>query len=151
MNLGGLNDLYRQLIIDHPQHPHHHGELPAASQTITLNNPTCGDVIKLAVTFADDRIEQIAFSGEGCSISQASASMMTDLVQGQTRAQAKKEIQVFLEMLMENPEATQDDPDELLGDAAVLAAVVKFPARIKCATLAWKALEQAISEEEAHE
>lgn len=151
MNLGGLNDLYRQLIIDHAQHPHHHGELPAASQTITLNNPTCGDVIKLAVTFADDRIEQIAFSGEGCSISQASASMMTDLVQGQTLTQAKKEIQVFLEMLMENPAASQDDPDELLGDAAVLAAVIKFPARIKCATLAWKALEQAISEEEAHE
>lgn len=146
MNISQLNDLYRQLIIDHAQHPHHHGELAQADQQINLNNPTCGDVIDLQVIFENEYIKKIAFSGDGCSISQASASMMCDLVKGQSTAQAKQEIAVFLEMLMNNP----DEPSETLGDAAVLAAVVKFPARIKCATLAWKALEQAITQEEDH-
>lgn len=145
MKISQLNDLYRQLIIDHAQHPHHHQPLTTVSQTVSLNNPTCGDVIQLQVQFGEQQqIAQVAFGGDGCSISQASASMMCDLVSGQTVAQAKKEIAVFLEMLMNNP----DEPSEILGDAAVLAAVVKFPARIKCATLAWKALEQAIAQEE---
>jgi SUF system FeS assembly protein, NifU family len=146
MKISQLNDLYRQLIIDHAQHPHHHGQLPQADQSVNLNNPTCGDVIDLQVVFKDQQISEVAFSGDGCSISQASASMMCDLVQGQTISQAKQEIAVFLEMLMNNP----DEPSDILGDAAVLAAVVKFPARIKCATLAWKALEQAITQEEQH-
>ncbi|MFD1464649.1 Fe-S cluster assembly sulfur transfer protein SufU [Lapidilactobacillus mulanensis] len=145
MSLGNLSDLYRQLILDHAQHPHHRGELANANQTISLNNPTCGDVVNLSVEINDDQIKDIAFSGDGCSISQASASMMTDLVKGQSTAQAKKEIATFLEMLMGNPD--EKDVDDL-GDAAILATVVKFPARIKCATLAWKALEQAIGEAE---
>lgn len=144
MKLDSLKELYRQLILDHAQHPHHYGQLAAADQQVRLNNPTCGDVIKLDVAFDANRqhIAKIAFSGEGCSISQASASMMCDLVSGQTLAQAKQEIEIFLELLMANPEVNTAQ----LGDAAVLAAVVKFPARIKCATLAWKALEQAIME-----
>lgn len=144
MNLDSLKELYRQLILDHAQHPHHYGKLKAADQQVQLNNPTCGDVIELAVTFDTNRehIQKIAFSGEGCSISQASASMMCDLVSGQTLTEVKQEIQIFLELLMANREVNADQ----LGDAAVLAAVVKFPARIKCATLAWKALEQAIME-----
>lgn len=149
MNLGNLSDLYRQLILDHAQHPHHHGELASADQIVTLNNPTCGDVIKLQVELKDNQVAGLAFSGDGCSISQASASMMTDLVKGQSIPEVQHEIATFLEMLMGNNDADEDV--DALGDAAVLATVVKFPARIKCATLAWKALEQAIGEANNHE
>lgn len=148
MNLGHLSDLYRQLILDHAQHPHHRGQLATANQTVNLNNPTCGDVIELSVELKNDRVADIAFNGDGCSISQASASMMTDLVKGQPIAQVRAEIATFLEMLMNDPEV--EGADEL-GDAAILATVVKFPARIKCATLAWKALEQALGEARQHE
>lgn len=148
MNLGHLSDLYRQLILDHAQHPHHRGQLATANQTVNLNNPTCGDVIELSVELKNDRVADIAFNGDGCSISQASASMMTDLVKGQPIAQVRAEIAIFLEMLMNDPEV--EGADEL-GDAAILATVVKFPARIKCATLAWKALEQALGEAQQHE
>ncbi|GEL13212.1 Fe-S cluster assembly protein NifU [Lapidilactobacillus concavus DSM 17758] len=148
MNLGHLSDLYRQLILDHAQHPHHRGQLATANQTVNLNNPTCGDVIELSVELKNDRVADIAFNGDGCSISQASASMMTDLVKGQPIAQVRAEIATFLEMLMNDPEV--EGADEL-GDAAILATVVKFPARIKCATLAWKALEQALGEAQQHE
>lgn len=148
MNLGHLSDLYRQLILDHAQHPHHRGQLATANQTVNLNNPTCGDVIELSVELKNDRVADIAFNGDGCSISQASASMMTDLVKGQPIAQVRAEIATFLKMLMNDPEV--EGADEL-GDAAILATVVKFPARIKCATLAWKALEQALGEAQQHE
>ena len=148
MNLGHLSALYRQLILDHAQHPHHRGQLATANQTVNLNNPTCGDVIELSVELKNDRVADIAFNGDGCSISQASASMMTDLVKGQPIAQVRAEIATFLEMLMNDPEV--EGADEL-GDAAILATVVKFPARIKCATLAWKALEQALGEAQQHE
>ena len=148
MNLGHLSDLYRQLILDHAQHPHHRGQLATANQTVNLNNPTCGDVIELSVELKNDRVADIAFNGDGCSISQASASMMTDLVKGQPIAQVRAEIATFLEMLMNDPEV--EGADEL-GDAAILATVVKFPARIKCATLAWKSLDQALGEAQQHE
>lgn len=80
MALSKLDNLYRQVILDHSSHPHHHGTLDASSQTIELNNPTCGDVIELDVAIEDGVIKDIAFQGSGCSISTASASMMTDAV-----------------------------------------------------------------------
>ena len=83
-----LDNLYRQVILDHSSHPHHHGTLDASSQTIELNNPTCGDVIELDVAIEDGVIKDIAFQGSGCSISTASASMMTDEVLGKTIAEA---------------------------------------------------------------
>lgn len=140
MALSKLDNLYRQVILDHSSHPHHHGSLTESSQYIEMNNPTCGDVIHLELNVVDDVIEQAAFSGSGCSISTASASMMTDAIIGKTTDEATRLITTFSEMVQgEHPEHTRE-----LGDAAMLSGVAKFPARIKCATLAWKALEKAL-------
>ena len=118
MALSKLDNLYRQVILDHSSHPHHHGQLQDG-ETVDLNNPTCGDVIKLSLKLDGGTITDIAFDGSGCSISTASASMMTDTVIG------KKS-------------------EEKLGDGALLSGVAKFPQRIKCATLAWNALKKAL-------
>lgn len=141
MALSKLDNLYRQVILDHSSHPHHHGVLDDATNQIELNNPTCGDVIQLQLVEQDGIIQDIAFAGSGCSISTASASMMTDAVIGQPVAEANRLIGEFLELVQ-----GEDIDDEALGDAAMLSGVAKFPARIKCATLAWKALERALLE-----
>jgi nitrogen fixation NifU-like protein len=140
MALSKLDNLYRQVILDHSSHPHHHGTLKDSSQKIELNNPTCGDVIELAVDVQDNIIKDITFQGSGCSISTASASMMTDAVLGKTVTEAQQLAEDFSQLVLGN----EVESDEKLGDAAMLSGVAKFPARIKCATLAWKALEQAI-------
>lgn len=140
MALSKLENLYRQVILDHSSHPHHHGTLDDSSKKIEMNNPTCGDVIELQVDIQDDIIKDIAFSGSGCSISTASASMMTDAVIGKTVAEAEELAEAFSQLVQGNEVAD----DEKLGDASMLKNVSKFPARIKCATLAWKALEKAV-------
>lgn len=139
MALSRLENLYRQVILDHSSHPRNFGELADANGSIELNNPTCGDVIQLHVRLVGDRIEEAKFSGHGCSISTASASMMTEQVKGKTVAEAKQMIEEFL-LLVQGvvPEHSH------LGDAEVLGGVSKFPARIKCATLSWKALERIL-------
>lgn len=144
MALSRLDNLYRAVILDHSSHPHHQGTLPSATNQLELNNPTCGDVIQLQLQLAGDVIEDARFSGHGCSISTASASMMLDAIIGATEKEALERIHQFLEMVQGNPIAD----DKALGDAAMLSGVAKFPARIKCATLAWKALERAIIERE---
>ncbi|MTD38565.1 SUF system NifU family Fe-S cluster assembly protein [Erwinia sp. CPCC 100877] len=140
MALSKLDNLYRQVILDHSSHPHHHGSLTESSQKIEMNNPTCGDVIELQLAIENNIIKDIAFNGSGCSISTASASMMTDVVIGKTLAEAEVLAENFSQLVQGNEVAD----DEKLGDAAMLSGVAKFPARIKCATLAWKALEQAV-------
>ncbi|CAM3329931.1 Fe-S cluster assembly sulfur transfer protein SufU [Vagococcus fessus] len=143
MALSRLDNLYRQVILDHSSHPHHHGELEEADAQIELNNPTCGDVIQLHLKLDDNQtIKDIKFSGSGCSISTASASMMTDAVIGKTTAEALDLINSFSELVQGKDVANLD----ALGDAQMLAGVAKFPARIKCATLGWKALEKGIHE-----
>lgn len=142
MALSKLDNLYRQVILDHSSHPHHHGVLDDATNQIELNNPTCGDVIQLQLIEKDGIIQDIKFDGSGCSISTASASMMTDAVIGQTVEEAERLIGEFLELVQ-----GEDIDDEALGDAAMLSGVAKFPARIKCATLSWKALERALLEQ----
>lgn len=147
MGLSKLDQLYRQVILDHSSHPHHHGTLDhdhdhGDLHEIELNNPTCGDVINLQLELSDGKISDIAFSGSGCSISTASASMMTDLMLGKTPEQAKELVAQFSHMVAGEDEAAGDIDD--LGDAALLSGVAKFPARIKCATLAWKAVYQAL-------
>lgn len=142
MALSKLDNLYRQVILDHSAHPHHHGHLQQATNQIELRNPTCGDVLQVEVALADNKISDIAFSGDGCTISQASASMMTDAVLGKTPAEAEEMVQVFSEMIIgDHPKLDT----QILGDAAILNGVAKFPARIKCATLAWKALNNALT------
>ncbi len=142
MGLSKLDQLYRQVILDHSQNPHHYGTLDESTRTIELNNPTCGDVIQLHFLIEGNRITDIRFSGHGCTISKASASMMTDLMVGKTLEEALQLEKQF--SLLVQGEEVQDV--EELGDAILLSGVAKFPARIKCATLSWKALEKALSE-----
>lgn len=144
MALSKLDNLYRQVILDHSSHPHHHGSLENSSQRIELNNPTCGDVIHLELETEKGVIKDIAFSGHGCSISTASASMMTDAVLGKTLEEAIALSEDFSQLV----QGKDISELEKLGDAAMLGGVAKFPARIKCATLAWKALEKALEDPE---
>ncbi|OJG19075.1 NifU family SUF system FeS assembly protein [Enterococcus canis] len=132
------------MILDHSSHPHHHGSLSDSTQKIEMNNPTCGDVIQLELDVQEGVIKDIAFSGSGCSISTASASMMTDAVIGKTVAEAEALAADFSQLVQGEPVANEEE----LGDAAMLSGVAKFPTRIKCATLAWKALGRAIADEE---
>ncbi|KRL67854.1 iron-sulfur cluster assembly scaffold protein for SUF system, SufE2 [Companilactobacillus versmoldensis DSM 14857 = KCTC 3814] len=135
-----MDNLYRQVILDHSAHPHHHGKLDDSTNQIELKNPTCGDVLQLDVKVKDNKIADIAFSGYGCTISQASASMMTDAVMNKDIDTAEDMVEDFSNMIL--GEKTDTD---ILDDAATLKGVSQFPARIKCATLAWKALHKALN------
>lgn len=142
MALSKLDSLYRAVILDHSANPRHAGELQTGC-VIDLNNPTCGDVIRLTVEFDDDndeKISDIAFSGHGCTISTASASMMTELVIGKSKSEALRLAEIFSEMVT----GKKDEAQEELGDAQFLAGVSKFPSRVKCSTLAWNALKKAL-------
>ncbi len=141
MALSKLDNLYRAVILDHSSNPRHAGELQTGCM-VDLNNPTCGDVIRLTVELDGDNISNIAFSGHGCTISTASASMMTVAVLGKTKAQALELAKLFSAMVT----GEEDERQETLGDAQFLAGVSKFPARVKCSTLAWNALKKALDE-----
>lgn len=143
MALSKMDNLYRQVILDHSAHPHHHGELSDSTNQIELKNPTCGDVLQLDVKVENNKITDIAFSGYGCTISQASASMMTDAVMDKDVDTAETMVEDFSNMILGEKTDTQ-----ILSDAAVLKGVSQFPARIKCATLAWKALHKALKNKE---
>lgn len=145
MALSKLDNLYRQVILDHSSHPHHRGSLGKSTLSVQMNNPTCGDVIHLEVEVADGVIKDIAFDGSGCSISTASASMMTDAVIGK-RVEEIGDLTLMFSDLVQGKEVPEA---ERLGEAEVLAGVSKFPTRIKCATLAWKALNKAVNESES--
>lgn len=145
MSASDLEDLYRDILLDHYRHPRNHGKLPVpASCSADGANPLCGDQLSLELTLEDDRIVDIAFSGNGCSISQASASMMTEYVKGRTTAEARGGIDAFQRMMVEG-----EPLGEEFGDIEALVGVAKFPVRVKCASLAWKTLEQALSAGEA--
>ncbi|MCY0875847.1 MAG: SUF system NifU family Fe-S cluster assembly protein [Firmicutes bacterium] len=132
-----LDDLYREVIMDHYTHPRNKGMISPEALTVELKNPTCGDEITLQLLVEDDRVKDVRFEGTGCSISMASASMMSEAVKGKSVAEAKQISEEFRK-LMKGQEA---DPD-LLGDLESLGGVSRFPARIKCATLAWNALDR---------
>jgi len=137
-----LDELYQELILDHHRNPRGRGVLVAADATSSLFNPLCGDEVSIAVKHRDGRLGQIAFDGHGCSISQASASMMTELCQGRSLEEAHSLVQAFTRMMK-----GEADPAELerLGDAVALEGVQRFAARIKCAMLAWEAMEQCLA------
>ena len=141
MALSKLDQLYRQVILDHSQHPHHEGLIEEATDQIELTNPTCGDVIQLQLRIKDGIVKDIRFSGHGCTISRASASMMTEVMTGKTKEEAFELAHLFSELVQGKEVSKVED----LGDAALLNGVAKFPARIKCATLSWKALEKALT------
>jgi nitrogen fixation NifU-like protein len=144
--LSKLNELYgskfeQMAIRDHADNPRHAGELHVGCM-VDLNNPTCGDVIRLTVDIESDKIKDIAFSGHGCTISTASSSMMTELVLGKTTEEALALAEMFSKMVTGEEIV---DPD-VLGDAQFLKGVAKFPQRVKCATLSWNALKKAIAQ-----
>jgi nitrogen fixation NifU-like protein len=135
-----LEDLYRDILLDHYRSPRHRGHLEDANRQADGSNPLCGDQISVeAHVGADGRIDEVAFTGTGCSISQASSSMMTVYVQGHTTDEALHAVETFQRMML-----TGEAPDDDLGDIEALAGVAKFPVRVKCASLAWKTLEQAL-------
>lgn len=148
MALDDLNFLYRQVIMDHAQSPRNHGGLESPQFTMELLNPTCGDAIQVHASLKDERLDQIRFTGHGCSISLASASMMTQALKGKTVEEAKELIDAFNHLL--KGEKVSEENEEKLGDAYYLEGVKKFPARYKCAVLAWKALEMSFSQAGSH-
>ncbi|MFC7322186.1 Fe-S cluster assembly sulfur transfer protein SufU [Halobacillus campisalis] len=146
MSFNNLDTLYRQVIMDHYKNPRNRGAVEGDHLTVDMNNPTCGDRIQLQLQVEDGIVEDAKFDGEGCSISMSSASMMTQAIKGKSVDEALKMSHVFSEMMLGN-DVENDNLD--LGDIEALQGVAKFPARIKCATLAWKAMEKGVDEEEA--
>ena len=143
MGLSRLDMLYRQVVLDHSNSPRHYGLSNEMTHQLELNNPTCGDVITLQLKIADNRVVDARFEGSGCSISMASASMMTEVVIGKTEKEALELAEEFSQLV----QGKEIEDIKALGDAGLLKGVSKFPARIKCATLGWKALEKGIIEQ----
>lgn len=138
-----LTSLYQELILEHYRHPRNKGELANHTVEAHVANPVCGDEVKIQILLDGDRIEEIAFDGQGCSISQASVSMMTALVKGTERSEAIRLADVFTDMMHDGGDAS---PDKSLGDLRALQGVSKFPVRIRCALLAFDALRNALGE-----
>ena len=143
-----LRELYQSVILDHSRKPRNFGELHGEGCVhVHGDNPSCGDEIDVYVKFTGDgAVEDIKFSGQGCAISQASASMMTKKIKGQPRATAAKIASVFRGIV--TGEDRQPQEEEALGELILLEGVQHFPQRVKCAMLAWRALEQAMNEKE---
>ncbi len=136
-----LEELYQTVILDHSRRPRNFGELADADVHVHGDNPSCGDEIDLGVKFGPDgSLAEIKFSGHGCAISQASASLMTMKLKGKSRAAAEEMASAFRDLVA----SEGDDSPPSLGDLQLLRGVRKFPQRVKCAMLAWRALEQAL-------
>ena len=146
----GLEDLYREIILDHYRTPRNRGELPPPAAHAVGHNPLCGDEIDVYLQVEGDTVTDVKVGGQGCSISQSSASMMSQAVKGKSVAEVRALVRRFKGMMSieeEAPEGEQNlDADVKLGDLEALQGVVKFPVRIKCATLAWNTLLEAMSE-----
>jgi nitrogen fixation NifU-like protein len=135
--------LYQEMILDHYRRPRNKGTLERPDASVEVKNPLCGDEIGLQVAFDGDSVGDLRFSGRGCSISQASASMMTQLVKGKSVGEIGAIRKQFRDLMLGNA-AAADDPR--LGSLRALSGVARFPARVKCALLAWNALESALAE-----
>lgn len=137
-----LSDLYQEIILDHYKHPHNAHAMADATHIAEGHNPLCGDDIKVFLKIKEGRIVDVSFVGEGCAISKASASLMTDRIKGKTLSELKAESTFVREILnaQEDPKLNLED----VGDLAALSGVRQFPARIKCATLPWHAVEAAL-------
>ena len=142
MNFNNLNQLYRSVIMDHYKNPRNKGVLEEGTMTVDMNNPTCGDAIRLTLDVQDGIVRDAKFDGEGCSISLSSASMMTEAIKGKSLEDALGMSEEFSKMMLGED---YDIPEEY-GDIEALSGVSQFPARIKCATLTWKALEKGVKE-----
>ena len=137
-----LVDLYQDIILDHNRHPRNSRKIHAATHQSEGINPLCGDEVTIYLDLIDEKITDISFQGQGCAISQASASLMTEMLKGLDLDETRQHSKILHDLL----NSEEDAQDALLkyGNLAALSGVRKFPARIKCATLAWRALEAAL-------
>ena len=140
-----LSQIYTELIMEHSQSTHNRRHLDHIDSSERGHNPSCGDDIVLELKFNGDIIEEAAFTGSGCAISQASTSMMIDVISGKTKEEALKLVETFISMIKR--EITDDEELEKLEDAIVLKNISNMPARVKCAVLAWHTLKEAMKEE----
>jgi nitrogen fixation NifU-like protein len=138
-----IEELYQEVILDHSRRPRNFGELPEATVRVHGDNPACGDEIHLGVKFdSDGGLQDIKFSGRGCAISQASASLMTMKLKGKSRSEVMEMLRAFHDLVTND---TTEAPKKL-GDLRVMKGVRNFPQRVKCAMLAWRAVEQAFEQ-----
>ena len=143
--LGDLEELYQEVILDHSRRPRNFGELADAAVRVHGDNPACGDEIHLAVKFnGDGGLQEIKFTGHGCAISQASASLMTTKLKGKSRDGVEEMLRAFQDLVTSG----NNDSPKKLGDLLVMRGVRKFPQRVKCAMLPWRAVEQALRQSE---
>jgi nitrogen fixation NifU-like protein len=156
--MAGLEDLYREIILDHYRNPRNRGELPVPpAHRVEGFNPLCGDEVVVYVDVEDGRVVDVRIGGQGCSISQSSASMMSAAVKNKSLPEVRSLIRAFKGMMSiheqrldgEDGASEEDGPEVKLGDLEALQGVVKFPVRIKCATLSWNTLAQALDEDDA--
>lgn len=140
-----LRELYQEVILDHSRHPRHYGAMDRASHKAEGYNPLCGDRVTVYLQLgADGRVADIKFEGKGCAISQASASMMTEMLKGRSQADAEKLMEGFLHLVKggDAPGLSEDDREIL----DVMSGISEFPMRVKCATLAWHTYKNAVEE-----
>jgi nitrogen fixation NifU-like protein len=149
--MDNLEDLYREIVLDHYKSPRNRGELPVPpAHQVEGFNPMCGDEITVYMVVKDGELEDIRVNGQGCSISQASSSLMSAAVKGQNLKDVHERIDEFRQMMTSSNSPDGEEPRRIdlraMGELAALQGVVKFPARIKCALLAWTTLQQGLSE-----
>jgi nitrogen fixation NifU-like protein len=159
--MAGLEDLYREIILDHYRNPRNRGDLPVPpARRMEGFNPLCGDEVVVYLDLSGEAVQDVKVSGQGCSISQSSASMMSSAIKGRSLEEARALIRAFKAMMSIHEHRLDGDGQEVvepvlpdsgveLGDLEALRGVVKFPVRIKCATLSWNTLAQALDEEAA--
>ncbi len=141
-----LKEIYTELIMEHNQSKHNKGPLESADQSVRGHNPNCGDDLTVHLKIVEGIIEDITYEGTGCAISEASASIMIDLLKGEPTAKAKEKLSLFFGMIKD--QVPEEVAEEELLDASILSNIRHMPARVKCAVLAWHALEQGISKAE---
>jgi nitrogen fixation NifU-like protein len=132
-----MQSFYKEIVLDHFQRPRNRGGIEGADVHQRLDNPLCGDEVTVYANLRDGRVAEVSFTGRGCSISQASASMLTEHLEGESRREAETRIDTFLEMMR-----TEENPE--LGELAALKGIIQAPNRIRCATLAWDALKRGL-------
>lgn len=138
-----LSEIYTEVIMDHNQSKHNKGPLEGADASVRGHNPNCGDDLTIHLKVEEGVLIDVTYEGSGCAISEASASIMIDLLKGETVQAAKEKIALFIGMI--KSEVSDEVAEEELLDASILSNIKNMPARVKCAVLAWHALEQAMS------
>jgi len=142
-----ITDLYQEIILDHSKRPRNFGTLADATATSRGENPECGDTVELALKLSEDSIQDIKFTGHGCAICMASASMMSTYLRGKSKAEANADAETFLKMLTSADETGLPDA---FGELNVFHAIHQFPQRVRCAALPWRALTQALNARDPH-